>query len=160
RRAGDPEAAIIVVNDLIDHYGTHPHHLNVRGLAYDDLGQSAKALADHKAAAELDSTDPIMRGNYGCALADAGRFEEAVAAIRLALGMNPDLAYLYLPLAKIARQQGRDVDARHALQHAERLYKNAAEREPLHPEAWRNLACVRSQLGDDTGAAKASELAD
>jgi hypothetical protein len=159
RRAGDPEGAIIAVNDLMDHYGTDAQHLNVRGLAYGNLGQAPKALADYEAAAELDPTNPTLRGNYGYALADVGRFDEAVAAFRLALGMDPDLAYLYQGLARIARRQGRDEDARRELRQAERLYKTEAEREPLSPEPWRDLAIVRSQLGDYEGAAKASELA-
>ena len=159
RRAGDPEGAIIAVNDLMDHHGTDALPLNVRALAYDDLGLSPKALADYEAAAELDPTNPILRGNYGVALQDAGRFGEAVAAFRLALGMDPDLAYLYQGLADIARRQGREEDARRELRQAERLFKAAAEREPLSPEPWRDLAFVRSQLGDYEGAAKASELA-
>jgi molecular chaperone DnaK (HSP70)/tetratricopeptide (TPR) repeat protein len=159
RRAGDPEGAIVAVNDLIDQYGTDAQHLNVRGLAHDDLGQAEQASADYKAAADLKPDDPILRGNYGCALEEAGHLEEATAAIRLALGMDPNLAYLYQRLAEIARRQGREEEARRELQQAERLYKTAAEREPLNPEAWRNLAFVRSKLGDYEGTAKASELA-
>lgn len=159
RRAGDPEGAIVAVNDLIDHYGTDAQHLNIRALAYDDLGRAELAMADFKAAADLSPDDPILRGNYGCALVDAGRLDEATAAIRLAFEMNPNLAYLYLRLDEIAGRQGREQEARRELHQAERLYKTAAEREPLNPEAWRNLAFVRSKLGDYEGAAKASEFA-
>jgi molecular chaperone DnaK len=159
RRAEDPEGAIVALNDLIEHHRPSAEALNIRALAFDDLGLPAKALDDYRAAADLNRDNPILRGNYGCALFEAGHLEEATAAIRLALGMNPDLAYLYLRLAEIARQQGREQEARRELQQAERLYTTAAEAQPLNPESWRNLAYVRSLLGDYEGAAKAEEFA-
>ena len=159
RQADDPEGAIVAVNDVIAHYGLTAPALNVRGLAYDDLGRSELALADYKSAADLEPSDPILRGNYGCALEEAGRLEEATAAIRLALGINPNLAYLYERLAEIARRQGQELEARPELLQSERLYQAAAERQPFDPEAWRSLAFVRHKLNDPEGAKKAAERA-
>ncbi len=160
RKAGDLEGAIVAVNDVMGEHGITAAALNVRGLAYYALDQHDHAIADHKAAADLNPRDPVLRGNYGCALEETGRFDEATAAIRLALGMNQNLAYLYQRLGGIARQQGREEDSRREFQQAERLYAAAADGEPLNPESWWNLAAVRFQLGDYDGATKAGELAE
>lgn len=159
QRAGDPEGAIIALNDVLERDGPSAVLLNLRALAFDDLGQQAKALADYKSAAEMSPDRPIAQGNYGCALEESGRLDEAVAAIRLALGMDPTLAYLYVRLARISRRQGREQDARRELQQAERFYKAAADQDPLNPESWSHVAYVREALGDYDGARKAADLA-
>ena len=86
--------------------------------------------------------------------------DEAIAAIRLALTMDANLAYLYERLATISRRQGREQDARRELQQAEQLYVDAANQNPLNPESWFYVSRVRQALGDYEGARKAAGLAD
>ncbi|MGE3507790.1 MAG: Hsp70 family protein, partial [Vicinamibacterales bacterium] len=163
RMAEEYSEAIVYLNDLNEMFSpagpSEGALLNIRALCHDALGQDQQALQDFARAAELMPADGVPRANLGCMLQEAGRLDEAEAALRLGLQLNPTLAYAYERLGAILRARGREQDARRELSAAEKLYAKAAEERPLSQGAGWNVARVRAALGDYEGAERARRLA-
>jgi tetratricopeptide (TPR) repeat protein len=158
RLAGQPEDAYVAVTDVIELLGDSSRAFNVRALCLDDLGRGPEALTEFQRAVHLDPENAILVGNLGCAFADAGRLDEAVATIRQALTLDDELGYLYQRLAVIARKRGDEVAATKELRQAELIYARASERTPFNRGVWMNLFNVRRSLGDYEAAERARQM--
>jgi TolB-like protein/Tfp pilus assembly protein PilF len=69
------------------------------------------AVAAFERSLRLDSLNPEAHHQYGQTLMPLGRYAEADAAYRRALELDPVRPITLVPLAAIARQQGRNEDA-------------------------------------------------
>lgn len=148
RKAGRLEEALEVVEELLAERDQVGALLNLRGLVLNDKGQGERALAAFHAAADAEPTNAIALGNAGCQLADLGRRPEAVAVIRRALSIDPDLGYLYEWLAGIYRRDGNEEAAQRELRRAVTLAQRRIDATPLEAEAWFELAHLRMMLGE------------
>jgi tetratricopeptide (TPR) repeat protein/tRNA A-37 threonylcarbamoyl transferase component Bud32 len=78
-----------------------------RAMAYERLGESAKAMTDYEVAAALQPSDPVPRINLGRLLGQAGDLERGQVALRQALKIDPKSATAYECLADILIRQGK-----------------------------------------------------
>ena len=83
--------------------------------------------------------------NLGVALAEAGRFDEAIPHFQAVLEMQPDSARTYYNLARAHEALG-DTAA------AEPLYRQCLERDPRYADAANNLGMLRMHRGDRDSA--------
>jgi len=95
---------------------------------------------------------PTAQVNFGLALQEAGRLDEAEAAFRAALRTDPDMVLALSNLGMLYGSQRRLGEARAALERAERL-------DPRQPDALNNLGMLDWIQGDTAGAARRFERA-
>jgi predicted O-linked N-acetylglucosamine transferase (SPINDLY family) len=91
-------------------------------------------------AAELLPDDAEAHNNYGNALRDCGRLDEAVVSYRRALEIQPDYAEIHNNLGNAQRDLGRIDDAVAS-------YRRTLEIIPDYAEAHNNLGNVQRDLG-------------
>jgi len=112
---------------------------------YRRLKKLDKALHHGKQATKLGENDADSFYNYGLALADALKFEEAVDAYKKAVTLNPQYGLAYNNLGS-AYEQIDDEDA------AYDAYAKAIEINPNHSEAQHNLGAILNQRGKNEEA--------
>lgn len=103
---------------------THPTSipvLNNRGVAYLEIGETEKALADIAAAAHLTINDEIPWENWGSLLEGCDNKVGALEKYKKGLGINPESSTLNVRIADILIGQDLDRDALHFLNEAIRL---------------------------------------
>jgi predicted O-linked N-acetylglucosamine transferase (SPINDLY family) len=110
------------------------------GLAFQQMGRSADALAPMQKAAELSPSDAVAHNNLGNILSDLGRLDEAEANLRRALQINPNYAEAHINLGATLYDLGR-------LGEAEASYRRALQINPDIAEAHYNLANALRELG-------------
>lgn len=84
---------------------------------------------------------PSMHLYWGVSLAEAGRFDEAVAQYRRAVDLKPDYAPALYNL-------GNDMARRGQFEQAADLFQRAVAAQPAHARAHHNLATAMMQLGN------------
>ncbi len=114
-----------------------PYLAALAQLKYD----TTAALASFETAARLSPPNPALFINYGDALLEAGRAEEAADRYRQALELAPRSSHARYGLARVALAGG-DAEA------ARRQLETAAEQAPGHGEVHALLATVYFRLGD------------
>lgn len=159
RSAGRLEEALLAIEEFLAGHATSAEAWNMKGLLESSLACKDKGLRAYQRAAELAPANAVYRGNVGCTLSLLGRTEEAIAAIRAALAINPDLAYLYKWLGSIYRDLGQENAALREFQRAERLLAQDAAKRHDSPDAWEQLAKTRQDLADYAGADEAAQTA-
>jgi tetratricopeptide (TPR) repeat protein len=87
----------------------------------------------------------MAHNNLGKCLMDAGRFDEAIAQIELALRLKPDHAPAHNTLALALQKTGR---LRDAISH----FKQAVQFEPGNVEVLNNLGVALAEMGDEKEA--------
>ena len=131
---------------LGENLGFHPAHLFLgdEALRASDV---ATAIYEYEEALAVDSTDAVLHHHYGLALMRVGRLDEAKAALRKAVTLEPFYAAPWLQLARVLDKQ-RDLAAARA---AYRQYVATAPRS----EAGR-LGDARARLAelDAAGASR------
>ncbi len=75
--------------------------LNLKGLALSHLGDYARALAYYEKLLGENSNNAAYWVSYGHVLKTVGRFEDAVAAMRKAIALRPNLGEAYWQLADL-----------------------------------------------------------
>ena len=93
-----------------------------------------------RVAAEPEPVDGQAHNNLGIALQAQGRLDQAVAAYRQAVALDPDLAEAHNNLGTALREQGRPDEAA-------ACYRRAIELRPDYPEAHNNLGNALRALG-------------
>jgi tetratricopeptide (TPR) repeat protein len=112
---------------------------------YRRLGDLDKALHHGKQATKHGDNDADSFYNYGLALADDKRFEEAIEAYKKAVHLNPQYGLAYNNLGS-AYENIDDEDS------AFEAYKKAIEINPMHAEAQHNLGAILNQRGQNDEA--------
>lgn len=125
--------------------------------AYDALGEIAMAEADYDTAARMFKSASALRpdsaweaSNYGLALVQQGRFDEAILVLGFILKKHDfpqariNLALAYLKKGVAAHDRG-DLDA------ARGCYIEAIGKDPALKPAYRNLAAIYDAKGDAEG---------
>jgi tetratricopeptide (TPR) repeat protein len=108
------------------------HTLLTRGKAELEGGEAAKGLRTFAELEQEFSDDPILRGEMGKILLEAGQYEAAVAYLKSALEINPELLPLYNPIAIALRKLDR-------FETAEQYYLRASEYMRADPTLYFNI---------------------
>ncbi len=148
RLAGDLDEAEVLLLDFVATRTLTAQSANLLSIVYGSLGRRQEELHYAEKAATLGPAHAILVGNYGCVLANAGRTDEAVAQMRLALGMNPNLEYLYSRLGQICRRKGDEEGALREFRQAIRVVERKSQGEPACATFWRELADIYHKVGD------------
>jgi Flp pilus assembly protein TadD len=139
------DAAAMIARDRAD-------LLNNVGLAWQALGEPARAEASYRAALAAVPAHAMAATNLGNLLFAAGRTAEAEALLRAALTAEPGVADRPCNLANLLAATGRAAEA-------EPLYREALRLDPRKSGAWNNLGRLLAARGDHTGAVAAYERA-
>jgi protein O-mannosyl-transferase len=107
-------------------------------------GRTSEALAHYDTAVRFNPTADAY-SNYGAALHQTGKLNEAINAYRYALKLQPDFADAQFNLALALSKTGRPTEARHELE-------QLLERHPAHVAAHYELGNLLHASGDRTGA--------
>ncbi|MBI3550390.1 MAG: tetratricopeptide repeat protein [Elusimicrobia bacterium] len=153
REGRDLQQAIEIATHALERHPQYPDAYNRRSSFYAMQGRHELALADADASLKLlpEGNQPAhdMRAH---ALVKLGRPEEAAAAARAALRVNPQDAYAYLCLARAAELLGRFERMLREFKAAARLdprfypeYEAAARARGLAPEPLSELAADPAQ---------------
>ncbi len=103
-------------------------------------GAAADALATFRDARRVEPGNPVVEANIGLLELEAGRVDQAVAALRAAVGADPNLHQARFALARaLARAGDREAAAREATELLRRLPPTA----PQRSEVERLLAALR-----------------
>ena len=86
--------------------GAAPAHQNL-GVALDERGDAAGAIAHLDAAVRIGPAVPEYRFDRGLAMGDAGRWDEALADLTEAIRLKPDFAAAYMNRGLALEQMGR-----------------------------------------------------
>ncbi len=112
---------------------------------YRRLGDLDKALHHGRQATKKGENDADSFYNYGLALADDKKFEEAIEAYKQAVTLNPQYGLAYNNLGS-AHENIDNLD------YAFDAYKRAVEINPKHSEAQHNLGAILNQRGQNEEA--------
>lgn len=120
-----------------------PLYHNALGIVYlHYLSKPAEAQAEFQKALDLDSSYAEAQTNLGIALAQQGRWPDAIAAYRKALSLpiypTPEIAYANLGWAYLNLNQ---------LKEAEEAYRTAIQLQPKFPQAYYFLGVTLEQQG-------------
>ncbi len=140
-KAGDPMQAVQLIAPILTESGDHPLLLNILGLAYDDIGETDKALQHFESAAARKPDYFNAFFNLGRLLQRMGREEEAITAFDSALKVKPD----YVD-ALVGR--GNVYAAQHAYEKAKADYEKAISLDPDSRDAVLNLGNVLQETND------------
>lgn len=98
--------------------------LEVRARSYRVGGEAAQALAAYRKALEVAPTDPALHRDYGVALLDVRRADEAIVHLRRSLELDPAQALVLVNLAFAFSLQGQPDAAMDAYRRAEAINPN------------------------------------
>ena len=108
-KEGDPAAAVAACTELFERGNLNEEdkvatYVN-RGNAYDNLGDSERALEDYDNAIAIDPRAAAAHRNKGSTLNRQGRLREALQEFDVAISLAPDYALAYASRADNLRQQ-------------------------------------------------------
>ena len=125
----------------------HPgalHYLGLLAYQRQEYGAAARLIGESIAARD---DDPAALSNYGNALAMLGRLDNAEAAFRSAVALDPRFADAWFNLANVLRDRQRLADA-------DAAYRRVIELRPDHAGALNNLANLLRLQGRTKEAAE------
>jgi tetratricopeptide (TPR) repeat protein len=144
---GDYDDAQRVVDDLLQKDPRDSESLLLKGQLLARVGKREEALAQLKAAAEVDPSSPRLQFALGRSYAARGDVDRARTAYNEVLKLNPRAAGAQVELARLELLSGK-------VDNAVRLSREAVRNEPRSLDA--SLSLVRGLLarGDIAGAEK------
>jgi molecular chaperone DnaK (HSP70)/Tfp pilus assembly protein PilF len=148
RLAGSHEEAELHLLDFVQGRKMTAEAANILALACCSQSREEEGLRYQELAAKLKPSDATLIGNYGYALADAGRVEEGIAKIREALSIDPHLPYLYERLGDLARKRGDEEGALKEFRRAIEVLQSKSAARSAEPEFWQELARLYHSVGD------------
>jgi Tfp pilus assembly protein PilF len=115
---------------------------NTLGLVLLNLGRAPEAQVEFQTAIDLDKTSPDLQHNFGIALAQQSRFDDAIAAYKKALSFptytTPEVAYYNMGEAYIRLNKPQE---------AQESFRAAIQLEPTLVAAQYGLGLALSQGG-------------
>ena len=167
-RRGDLEEAATLLTNVTDgmpfHYAAH-YNLGqaLMGLGRQNDGARYLARADSlleqrkevdkwEGLVNANSHEPMLWVNYGNALRQAGRIEEAIDALAIAYSLQPQWLELQNNIANLLLLRG---DTTAALQR----YETLLQIDPMQADLWLNLGTVHALMGNYGEARTAWETA-
>lgn len=111
---------------------------HLRAMAFKNLGQTQKALADFTTQSELAPTDPAPLLEKSVLLIRLFRLQEARAALEAALGLTPDNPQAHNLMGMLMMMQGNQPES---IAH----YRRTIDVDPNHAEAFLQLASLQDQ---------------
>jgi len=112
----DPELAGEQAQEILRVVHAHPAALLILGASHRLRERHSAALAVLEPLARAMPDAVSVHYEYGLTLAELGRGEEAVAALRRVVALNPDLPHAWLRVADLLRAQGDAAAAAEAYQ--------------------------------------------
>jgi hypothetical protein len=158
RAAGRFEDALLAAEQCLAEAPSDANTHNIRGLILDEMGNAAEAERAFRAAADLAPTRAVFQGNLGMALAESGRRDEALAALSLAVTLDPRLVYVHVALGDLHRRKGDEPAARREYGRALEILNDSMADRPFDVVSWRYLARLHQSLGDYAQADKARKV--
>lgn len=149
--------AQLAIEDFLERGGADEESLatawNVKGLILSSQRRFREAAEAYRRACDAGGDHAVYLGNYGTALTELRRIDEAVAAFRSALTKDPTLVYLYQWLARLYRDQGNEAAAVKELEEGLRHATAETTRYPRWRQAWQRRTSLHRALGDYDRAA-------
>lgn len=139
-QADQPDEALQLAESLLPQLPPHARLHSSAGRLHWAKRQFAAALPHFEAALRLQGDDAGSWNNYGLALHDAGRGEEALTAYRRALAINAEQPGAWSNLGITLKEQG-------ALSDAVAAFEQALARQPEHAQSWSNLGMALEIAG-------------
>jgi molecular chaperone DnaK (HSP70) len=158
RCAGQLEEALLAAEQCLAEAPSDANTHNIRGLVLDQMGAMTEAEKAFRAAADLAPTRAVFQGNLGMALAETGRRDEALAALSLAVTLDPRLVYVHVALGDLHRRKGDEPGARREYGRALEILNDSMADRPFEVVSWRYLARLHQSLGDYAQADKARKV--
>lgn len=154
-RAGYPEEAQVLIEEVLDQDPDNAEAWNIKGLILNMRDYNEASCECFAEACRCDDQTAVYRGNYGTALCDLEKYEESVEEMRAALSMGPHLRYLHQWLVIAFEKLEKPYELK---KEKERWLEAARQRTSVEPEsaaAWKELAvvCTRCGLYTDADAA-------
>jgi lipoprotein NlpI len=144
---------IIETRDKRDHAVAYYN----RGFAYQNKGESGRAIADYDQAIQLDPNYAYAYNNRGGAYQNKGEYDHAIADYDQAIRLDPKYAYAYYNRAGTYQNKGE-------YDRAVADYDQAIRLDPKNSSYFRARAVVKYGSGDFKGASadllRAIELRD
>jgi predicted Zn-dependent protease len=153
--AGEQDEAELAVLDCVAGTSHDGDSANTLSLIYGQRGDEVAELRYAEMAAKLVPGNAVFMGNFGCVLANLGRRDEAVARLRAAMAIDPNLSYLYENLGDIYREAGDEASALREYHQAIRVSERDSSEQPESPRFWHVLARLYQKIGDYDKAADA-----
>jgi len=133
RETGEHDEVVERIGAVLAHRGPSARRHYLLGCALEDLGRSAEAIAQYRAALELDPGFAKAANNLGALLEIDGRLDEAAAQYESALRADPGLDTALLNIANLHKRLGDPHKAANWI-------RQAIERDPRNPELYASLA--------------------
>ncbi len=167
-RQGDMEGAVEMLTRAAEgmpwHYAAHYNlgqALNGLGQAEqgarylaraDSLLEKRKVVEKWEGLVQANTHEPMLWVNYGNALREAGRLDEAIEALTIAFSLQPQWLELQNNIANLLLARGDTVAALGR-------YEMLLQIQPTQPDLWLNFGTVHALIGDYDEARKAWEMA-
>jgi tetratricopeptide (TPR) repeat protein len=119
-------------------------HANL-GVAFEQEGKLAEALAEYRAAEKLTPTRYQIHNNLGNLLDNLGQPDAALAEYQEAVRLNPTLPFLHDSLGSVLVESGRFAEAMNE-------FTNAAQLDPAYPWPHFQMAKALLKQGRDAEA--------
>jgi tetratricopeptide (TPR) repeat protein len=132
---------------------------NCMGLICGSRNQKREQTKWFEKAMHLEPNNAVFKGNYGFALADEDRGNEAEAIMRASLALDPNLRYLYTRLGDLYRERGDETAAQREFAQAVRLIERETGEYPDSSSTWRSAESLYRRVGDYEKAADAQRRA-
>jgi tetratricopeptide (TPR) repeat protein len=159
RLAKEPERALEILQRLQGRLKKHNQALpasahNIFGLCYGALGRSNLRCEHYGQATELEPAVGAYAANYGCALSQAGKPEEAIPHLKRAITADPEDGYPYVVLGDALSRLGLEAEAVKEFQEGKRRLEIQLRTSP-HSQyllGWAEGVCRRLSEYDDMAA--------
>ena len=151
-KEGKSEQANQVIQQMVTRGGDTPQLHILLGQAYDEQGETDKALAELKLALSFDKVTPMVHYYTGLIYTKTGKFDEATREFESELALNPNDVSVKYHLAFVllaAQKSERGVN----------LMREVIRLKPDYAEAHYELGKVLLQQGDLKGAVENLEVA-
>ncbi|MBI2502049.1 MAG: VCBS repeat-containing protein [Candidatus Latescibacteria bacterium] len=113
---GKYDSALVALHSALKHDADHPHAQYTLGLIFLAQGKEYdRALQAFAQVLKGDSDDPLVHYYLGRAREKLGQTEEAAAAFRQAIRLDPHNVSAYYALAQLLRQQGKQEEFQQVL---------------------------------------------